>query len=281
MHPRNRYRSKHDFPALIALEPRLADHVLVKPTGEPTLDFGDRRALLLLNRTLLLRDYGLRHWDLPEGHLIPPIPGRLDYIHTLADLIGDAAGTRILDIGTGASLIYPILGVLEYGWQFVGTDISRRAVKVAGAIAAMNPQLKKRITVRMQPNASSIFTGMIGDREYFGATLCNPPFYESREAAVAAARKKWQQLGRKDGGLNFGGSDSELWTPGGEWQFLLRMIRESPAYAERVAWFTTLVSKGGYLKSAKAQLERLHAAEVKVLPMHQGNKKSRLLAWRF
>ena len=281
LHPRNRYRRKHDFPALVAQEPRLADHLLTNPAGQPTLDFGDRRALLLLNRTLLRRDYGLRHWDLPEGHLIPPIPGRLDYIHTLADLIGTAERPRILDIGTGASLIYPILGVLEYGWQFVGTDISPRAVKVAGAIAGMNPQLKKKVTVRLQADPQSIFAGVVTERDYFTATMCNPPFYESREAAVAAARKKWQKLGREDTGLNFGGSDSELWTPGGEWQFLLRMLRESAAYAERVDWFTTLVSKGGYLKSATAQLERLRAAEVRVLPMHQGNKKSRLLAWRF
>ena len=281
MHPRNRYRTKHDFPALVAQEPRLTDHLLTKPTGEPTLDFGNRRALLLLNRTLLRRDYGLRHWDLPEGHLIPPIPGRLDYIHTLADLIGSAEPSRILDIGTGASLIYPILGALEYGWQFVGTDISQRAVKVAGAIAGMNPQLKKRITVRLQRDPQMIFGGVITERDLFAATMCNPPFYESREAAIAAARKKWDKLGRDDAGLNFGGSDSELWTPGGEWQFLLRMIRESPAYAAQVGWFTTLVSKGGYLKSARDHLERLRAAEVKVLPMHQGNKKSRILAWRF
>ncbi|PPK84267.1 23S rRNA m(6)A-1618 methyltransferase [Neolewinella xylanilytica] len=278
MHPRNRYQDKHDFPALIAREPRLGEYLVTTPAGR-SLDFSKREALVLLNRALLRRDYGLTHWDLPEGHLVPPIPGRLDYIHALADLTGEPG--RVLDIGTGASLIYPILGVVEYRWDFVASDISARAVKVATAIATMNPVLKRRVDVRLQPEPSRFFTNVIRPGERFGATLCNPPFYESREAAVAAGKKKWRKLGREDNGLSFGGSDTELWTAGGEQQFLRNMIRESHAFGDRVGWFTTLVSKKGYLQAAKADLERLRAAEVRVLPMEQGNKRSRMLAWRF
>ena len=279
MHPRNRYREKHDFPALIEFTPELREYLTITPGGETSLDFSDNRALFLLNRTLLLRDYGLRHWDLPKGHLVPPIPGRLDYIHTLADLTGSPE--TVLDIGTGASLIYPILGVVEYGWSFIGTETNDKSVKVAQAIAAMNATLKKRVTVRQQPNPGNIFENVINPEEYFGATMCNPPFYENRFAAEAAGKKKWKKLGRKEAGLSFGGADSELWTAGGEQRFLLKMVKESFQYRQQVGWFTTLVSKKGYLKSATAELERVGAGEIRVIAMEQGNKKSRMLAWHY
>lgn len=249
------------------------------PDGKTSLDFTKRQALLLLNRALLRRDYHLSFWDLPEGHLVPPIPGRLDYVHTLADLIGRDA--QVLDVGTGASLIYPILGVSEYGWRFVASDIDPRSIRVATAIATMNDRLRGRIDVRRQPDADAIFQRVIRPGESFTATMCNPPFFESREAAEEAGNKKWKKLGRDDRGLSFGGSDRELWTPGGELQFLRRMIRESQDYARQVGWFTTLVSKRGYLPAAEAALGRSGARERKVLTMQQGNKKSRILAWRY
>ncbi|MGB3799572.1 MAG: 23S rRNA (adenine(1618)-N(6))-methyltransferase RlmF [Lewinella sp.] len=279
MHPRNRYRDKHDFQELIRLEPRLADYIITTPSGAVSLNFSERTALLLLNRTLLRRDYRLRHWDLPDGHLVPPLPGRLDYIHTLADLTGSPE--RVLDIGTGASLIYPILGTMEYGWEFVATDISDRAVKVATAIATMNKPLKKRIALRQQADPAHVFRGVVLPGERFGATMCNPPFYESRQAAEAAGRKKWSKLGREDTGLSFGGSDSELWTPGGERRFLRDMIRESVEFRSQIGWFTTLVSKRGYLDAVRRELDRVGADEVRVLNMQQGNKQSRVLAWQF
>ncbi len=257
----------------------MAEFTITTPAGKTSLDFTERKALLLLNRTLLRRDYRLRHWDVPEGHLVPPLPGRLDYIHALADLTDNPE--TVLDIGTGASLIYPVLGVMEYGWHFVGTDISERAVKVASAIARMNEPLKKYIVVRRQSDPGSIFRGVVREGERYGATMCNPPFYESRGDAEAAGRKKWTKLGRQNSGLSFGGSDSELWTPGGERRFLRDMIRESPAFGSQIEWFTTLVSKRGYLDAAQSELERVGAGEVRIIPMEQGNKKSRVLAWRF
>lgn len=279
MHPRNRYRAKHDFAALCRVVPALADYLTRNPAGQVTLDFSKREALLLLNKALLLRDYGLTHWDLPEGHLVPPIPGRLDYLHTLADL--HPAARRVLDIGTGASLIYPILAVREYDWSVVGSEVNARSVRVARAIVKFNPVLRNRIEVRQQSSPDCIFSGIVREGEYFDATLCNPPFYESRVAAEAAGSRKWSKLGRTDSGLSFGGADSELWTPGGERSFLRRMIAESVAYGRQVGWFTTLVSKKGYLEEARVALERQSVSEQRVLPLEQGNKRSRILAWTF
>jgi 23S rRNA (adenine1618-N6)-methyltransferase len=112
--------------------------------------------------------------------------------------------------------------------------------------------------------------------------MCNPPFYENAESAHAAARKKWSKLGKQHSStLNFGGQANELWTRGGEPAFLRRMIRESAIFVDQVGWFTTLVSQAGYLKIARQEFDRLGKLEVQILPMEQGGKKRRVLAWRF
>ena len=299
MHPRNRYAGPHDFTALSAVVPELADHFITTPDGRNSLDFTRPEAVRLLNRALLLRDYGLRHWDVPRGNLCPGVPGRLDYVHALADLLGveesDAARTqdakrgkkpalRGLDVGTGASLIYPILCLKEYGWRMVGTDVDDASLKVAGAIARFNPGLEKGIGLRKQPDRRAIFRNIILPGERFDFTMCNPPFFGSAAEAAAAARLKWEKLGVKTSAsptLNFGGQANELWTEGGEPAFLRRMILESTEFSAQVEWFTTLVSKKGYLKIAELEFGRYGITQTKTINIGRGGKLRRVLCWRF
>ena len=292
MHPRNRYAAPHDFPALARLTPELTEFFQLTPDGRTTLDFTAPRAVRLLNQTLLKRDYGLRHWDLPPGHLCPGVPGRLDYVHLIADLLNEDTdlppkdrSLTGLDVGTGASLIYPILAVREYGWRMVGTDIDPTSLRVARAIIDHNPVLKGRIELRHQTDRQAIFRNVVRPTDRFAFTMCNPPFFASAEEADRAADRKWRQLGRQQPKdtpvLNFGGSHNELTTPGGEAAFLRRMIRESAAFAEQVGWFTTLVSKKGYLRIGREELERTPAREHRTLDMEQGGKRRRILCWRF
>lgn len=313
MHPRNRYQKPHDFPALAIVVPELAAYFVTTPDGRISLDFADPGAVRQLNKALLLRDYGLKYWDIPAGNLCPGVPGRLDYVHLIADLLAgnDQAGSRDvgtthtgrhqarpqvqgnafkeqgrttgLDIGTGASLIYPILGVMEYGWHFVGTDVDERSLKVAEAIAGFNPGLKGKIALRRQPDRTAIFANVIRPGEYFAFTMCNPPFFDSAAAAAAAARQKWEKLGKADQPsptLNFGGQANELWTAGGEPAFLRRMIGESVEYGAQVGWFTTLVSKKGYLKIAEIEFGRIGITDWRVVGMGRGGKIRRVLCWR-
>lgn len=278
MHPKNRYLNKHDFGELTALEPELDRYIIEVPGDRTSLDFTNPRAVYLLNRTLLRRDYGLDHWDIPAGNLTPAVPGRLDYVHALAELAPEA--NRVLDIGTGASLIYPVLGVREYGWSFVATDIDPRSLLVARAIVEYNRGLQA-IEIREQPNPKHIFRNIIGAGDHFDLSMCNPPFYSSCSEANSASRKKWATLGRGNHGRSFAGSENELHTPGGEAKFLTGMIAESACFSEQVGWFTTLVSKKGYLSSARSQLKGLAVAEHRTIRLAQGNKRMRILAWRF
>ncbi|MCB1274941.1 23S rRNA (adenine(1618)-N(6))-methyltransferase RlmF [Prosthecobacter sp.] len=279
LHPRSRFRSRYDFPRLVAAHPALAAFVKMNAHGDAGIDYADPRAVKALNAALLADAYGLRSWDLPAGHLCPPIPGRSDYIHHLADLVDlrSGADVRVLDVGTGASVIYPLIGVCEYGWSFVGAEVDASSLHWAQKNAALTGQIE----LRQQRNAAQCFRGIILPGERFAATMCNPPFHASAAEASAGARRKQQNLGLKAQALNFGGTAGELWCEGGELGFVRRMIAESREFAAQCAWFTTLVSKSEHLPRFEKALRQVEAIEVRIIDMAQGQKKSRILAWRF
>ena len=110
LHPRNLHNQGYDFPALVTSYPALASHVKPNPYGNLSIDFSNPLAVKTLNAALLNRHYNIADWDIPDGALCPPIPGRADYIHYIADLVGpENPDIKLLDIGTGANGIYPLL----------------------------------------------------------------------------------------------------------------------------------------------------------------------------
>ena len=283
LHPRNRFRTRYDFPQLIACSPPLAAWVKPNAHGDHSIDFADPQAVKALNQALLKQAYGLQHWDIPPGYLCPPIPGRSDYIHHLADLISARHGpeVRVLDIGTGANCIYPLIGACEYGWSFVGAEVDSVALRWAKKLVASNPSVAGLIECRPQPSAMKCFQGLIKAGECFDLTMCNPPFHASAAEAIAGSQRKLRNLGGKKEGLNFGGKAGELWCEGGELAFIRRMIEESVSFATNCGWFTTLVSKSDHLPRLQKTLRQMKADEVRIIDMAQGQKKSRILAWRF
>ncbi|HMO03970.1 MAG TPA: 23S rRNA (adenine(1618)-N(6))-methyltransferase RlmF [Kiritimatiellia bacterium] len=284
-HPRNLHRDGYDYTVLTARCPELAARVVEHVRGGPTIDFTDPESVRALNRALLLTGYGLDDWSLPPGALCPPVPGRADLIHHLADLLGpDAREAALLDIGTGASVIYPAIGAAAYGWRFVGTECDPAAAAWAGDLVARNPVLAGRVEIRRQPDPLQVFAGVTRPGERFAASLCNPPFFASEEEADAATRRKLRALGVSDAGppaRHFGGSAHELWCAGGEDGFLGRMIDESAARPRLCRWFTTLVSSDGRLPALRRRLVAAGAAEVRVIGWALGVKPTRLLAWTF
>lgn len=296
LHPRNRHQGHYDLHALARAYPELTAHIIRAAEGSHTLDFANPQAVTALNRALLLHQYGIREWAIPEGYLCPPVPGRADYIHALADLLGESHDGKIptgeklvgLDIGTGANLIYPLLGRVEYQWRFVGADIDSAALDNAARILAANPLLAPGVRLRHQPTSSRIFGGIVGTDEQFDFTLCNPPFHASQAEATSGSQRKWRNLGKGGKGssgkapaLNFGGQQNELMCDGGEAVFLSRMITDSAAIAGQVFWFTTLVSKAVNLPVLQQQLQTQQARDIRIIPMAQGQKHSRLLAWTY
>lgn len=292
LHPKNLHRGSYDLEALIKTSPELDRHVFVNSYGNQTLNFSDPKAVIALNQALLKHYYQVEHWEIPNGFLCPPVPGRADYIHYLGDLLAQGnSGTvpnqsRIhgLDIGTGANLIYPLLGVAIQGWRMYGAELNLKALASAKAILSNNPSFQPKIELRAQPEASRIFHGIIQKEEFFDFTLCNPPFHDSPESAQEGSRRKVRNLTgkvNKKAVLNFGGQAAELWTEGGEMTFIENMIKESVDFKNQVFWFTCLVSKSEHLKPLEALLKRSGVNSKLIFEMSQGNKKSRFLAWTF
>jgi len=289
-HPRNPHRFGYDFERLISACPDLKKFVAVNAHQIETIDFSDPNAVKALNKALLISQYGIENWDIPENYLCPPIPGRADYIHHIADLLAATNGNQIpegpetcgLDIGTGANGIYPIIGNSVYGWSFVATDIDEKALENFVKIIEANPKLNDAISLQQQLNPRFIFKDIILPEDKFAFTVCNPPFHASaEEAAKSTLRKNHNLHGKKTTALNFGGQNAELWCEGGELAFVTQMIYESAKYPMQVLWFTTLVSKESNLSNIHKVLNKVNAAEIKTVDMAQGQKSSRFVAWTF
>ena len=208
LHPRNRHQGRYDFARLVLADAQLASFININAHGELGIDFADPVAVKALNRTLLKDSYGIVGWDISAHNLCPPVPGRADYVHYVADLLASShqgvvpkkKGVQVLDIGTGANCIYPLIGVSEYRWQFVASDINAASLANAQKILDANPKLAQQITLRIQTSPNAVFNSIVHDNEWFDLSMCNPPFHTSLAEAREGTQRKWQNLGKENYG---------------------------------------------------------------------------------
>jgi 23S rRNA (adenine1618-N6)-methyltransferase len=292
LHPRNQHRERYDFKLLIQGSPELAPFVQLNIHGDESIDFANPEAVKMLNSALLKQYYALQYWDIPPGYLCPPIPGRADYIHYMAELLGRynygkvPTGHRVtcLDVGVGSNCIYPIIGSHEYGWRFIGSDIDPVAIESANKIVDANPRLQGAVECRLQANPADIFYGVLQKDEIIDLVVCNPPFHASLEDSQAENLRKLSNLAQTEVSTptqNFGGQAGELWCDGGEEKFVRSMVRQSRQHLKNCFWFSSLVAKKSHLQGIYDELRKAKAEDVKTIPMGQGNKSSRVVAWTF
>ncbi len=291
LHPRNKNKTRYDLSAMAKTCPALQDFIQPNKRGEDSINFSDPAAVRMLNKAILQFYYGIEYWDFPKENLCPPIPGRAEYLHHIADLLGEdnegipmGKNTICLDVGTGASCIYPIIGVTEYRWHFIASDIDPNSLNAAQKNIDNNPSLKGNIILRKQKNAKHIFKGIIQSKDKIDISICNPPFHSSLEEATKGTRRKVKNLtGKKQKSpkLNFSGNYNELIYEGGEYQFICNMITESKIFAKQVLWFSSLVSKESNLKKIYKFIKNKKPADIQTLPIQTGNKSSRIIAWTY
>ena len=292
MHPRNPHRFRYDFEQLIKVCPELTPFVKLNKFNVESIDFADPQAVKMLNKALLKQFYDIAVWDIPAHYLCPPIPGRADYIHHMADLLASSnndviptgPSVRVLDIGVGANCIYPIIGHKAYGWHFVGSDIDPVAIRTANQIIASNPSLKGAVECRLQSTPSNIFSNIMKTGEIFDLAICNPPFHSNAQEASEGSERKARNLSSEKtttAQLNFGGQNNELWCEGGEAEFVRRMVKQSSELPNRCLWYSSLVSKKSNLYAINKALKKAKALQVRTIEMTHGQKQSRIVAWTF
>jgi 23S rRNA (adenine1618-N6)-methyltransferase len=283
LHPKNKHKNGYNFKELCEVYSDLQEFVFVNKYDTETIDFANPKAVKAINTALLFKHYNLKFWDFPDDNLCPPIPGRVDYIHHLNDLFissGITKNVSVMDIGIGANCIYPLLGNAEYNWSFVGTDIDKKSLDRAEKIIKKN-DLSDVIKLKQQKDSTHIFTDILTVDDKFSGTICNPPFYGSQEEAMMENSRKLEGLGKETKARNFSGKQQELWYKGGEKAFIHTYLYESSKFKTNCFWYTTLVSKKENVQSMYDSLNKLGATEIKTIPMSQGNKVTRFIAWTF
>lgn len=283
LHEQNLHRKGYNFELLTATVPSLKSYLKANKRGQLTIDFSDATSVRLLNKALILSHYELDYWELPEQYLCPAVPGRAEYIHHIANHYRlQNQDICVLDIGTGASLIYPIIGTYHYSWRFIASDISAASLNNARSIIEHNERLQNKVILRQQSNGSYIFRNVMQRDDRVDLMICNPPFYASREDAQKSHQRKNRNLKiRKGTPPNFSGLSHELWVKGGERQFLTNIIRESKAYVQQIKRYSSLVSRETYLHGAIKALQQQKVKHYEVIEFGTSNKKSRILTWNY
>ncbi|MDA3885537.1 MAG: 23S rRNA (adenine(1618)-N(6))-methyltransferase RlmF [Candidatus Delongbacteria bacterium] len=292
LHKRNKNREKYDLKAMCDSNPELIKYIQPNKLGIDSINFADPSAVKILNKAILHYYYGIKYWEFPKENLCPAIPGRAEYIHHVADLLSENNNGEIplgesitcLDIGIGACCVYPIIGVTEYKWNFIGSDISSKSIESSQNIVNSNPTLKGKVKCTLQNHTKNIFRGIIKKEDKIDITICNPPFHSSIEEAIKGTARKVKNLtGIKTNSpkLNFSGNNNELVYEGGELKFISNMILESKEFAKDCLWFSTLVSKESNLKKIYKILKQNNPTEIRTINFETGNKSSRIVTWTY
>ena len=282
MHPENKHRNGYDFKALMSVNPELKQFVQTNKYGNLSIDFSNHKAVKVLNTALLQQYYDINFWDFSDTNLTPPVPGRADYLYYLKDLLNKhnvlQKPVKILDIGTGAGLIYPLLGCRLFHWQFTASDINKKSLQNAQKIIDKN-NLSECIELRLQTQPENILKGIVKPEDQFSASMCNPPFFKSKEDALKATSRKNKNLGLATKNRNFSGVDQELWTQGGEVAFVKKYIDESRVFSKQISLFTSLVSNHKNIPQLIRHLKRQKIKHYEVVTFGQGQKQMNILVW--
>jgi len=277
------YKEDVDFTTLAQQDADFAE--VLKSNGQ--LDFSNPESIQQLTKSLLKRDFGLRI-SLPPDRLCPPIPNRLNYLLWIQDLLDTTIDSYTdiyepkrevlgLDIGSGASCIYPLLGCAQRpNWRFAGTDIDDTSLQFARDNIRTN-NLQNRIKIiQTQPDGPLLPLDALRF-ENIDFSMCNPPFYSSKAEMLASAASK-----QRPPFTACTGSETEMVTSGGEVAFVSRIIEESITLCDRVQWYTSMLGKFSSLATLVQILREKRIDNYAVTEFVQGSKTRRWgIGWSF
>ncbi|XP_034557103.1 RNA N6-adenosine-methyltransferase mettl16 isoform X2 [Notolabrus celidotus] len=279
MHPRNRYKDKPpDFGYLASKYPDFQQHVHTSLAGRPVVNFKEPEAVRALTCTLLKEDFGLTI-QIPLERLIPTVPLRLNYIHWVEDLIdGQKQLRRGIDIGTGASCIYPLLGATMNGWYFLATEVDDICFDYATKNVEQN-NLSDLIRVVKVPQKTLLMDALKEETEIvYDFCMCNPPFFANQLEAKGVNSRNSRRP--PPSSVNTGGV-TEIMAEGGELEFVKRIIHDSLQLKKRLRWYSCMLGKKCSLAPLKEELRKQGVPKVTHTEFCQGRTMRWALAWSF
>ncbi|XP_052612026.1 LOW QUALITY PROTEIN: RNA N6-adenosine-methyltransferase METTL16 [Peromyscus californicus insignis] len=283
MHARNRYKDKPpDFAYLASKYPDFKQHIQINLNGRVSLNFKDPEAVRALTCTLLREDFGLSI-DIPLERLIPTVPLRLNYIHWVEDLIGHQDSDkstlrRGIDIGTGASCIYPLLGATLNGWYFLATEVDDMCFNYAKKNVEQN-NLSDLIKVVKVPQKTLLMDALKEESEIiYDFCMCNPPFFANQLEAQGVNSRNSRRP--PPSSVNTGGI-TEIMAEGGELEFVKRIIHDSLQLKKRLRWYSCMLGKKCSLAPLKEELRIQGVPKVTFTEFCQGRTMRWALAWSF
>ncbi|KAH6907499.1 methyltransferase 10 domain-containing protein [Coprinopsis sp. MPI-PUGE-AT-0042] len=300
MHPRNPYRNGVDFAVLARQFEPLSTHLKHSPDGRQIIDFNDEAAQRELTKAILKCDYKL-DLELPADRLCPPVPNRLNYVLWIQDLVreistsrlwagdGDKAGVRGLDVGTGASAIYPLLACsLDETWTMIATELDEASYTCAKANVDRN-SVGSRIDV-YRVDGARIFEPLyhLQPSEQIDFSMCNPPFYSSKDE-VDTLRTSKEELPAQ---VCTGGELEMIYPPppsseedwekeGGEVAFVGRMVMESLQLRAKCRWYTSMLGRLSSVPKVEELLRRHDITNYIITKFVQGRTRRWAIGWSF
>ncbi|KAG7480185.1 hypothetical protein JOB18_045329 [Solea senegalensis] len=279
MHPRNRYKDRPpDFTYLASKYPDFQQHVHTSLTGRPVVNFKEPEAVRALTCTLLKEDFGLTI-EIPLERLIPTVPLRLNYIHWVEDLTdGQKRPRRGIDIGTGASCIYPLLGATMNDWYFLATEVDDICFDFATKNVEQN-NLSDLIKVVKVPQKTLLMDALKEETEIiYDFCMCNPPFFANQLEAMGVNSRNSRRP--PPSSVNTGGV-TEIMAEGGELEFVKRIIHDSLQLKKRLRWYSCMLGKKCSLAPLKEELRKQGVPKVTHTEFCQGRTMRWALAWSF
>ncbi|KAI0177948.1 hypothetical protein BJ166DRAFT_36121 [Pestalotiopsis sp. NC0098] len=277
------YRDEIDFAALAAQDEKLQPYL----KADRHLDFADPGSVMQLTKSLLKVDFDLI-LDLPGDKLCPPVPNRHNYIlwikalldsssETYSELYEPERSVKGLDIGTGASAIYPLLGCTQRpGWSFIATDIDGKSLSWARKNIEAN-KLESRIQLLKRSTTDTMIPLDDAGVENIDFVMTNPPFYSSETELLELAESKAQPPNSA-----CTGAAHEMVCDGGEVGFFRRIFDESLSLRSRVQWYTIMLGKQSSLEAIIPALQDRGIDNYAVAQFVQGTRTRRwAVGWSF
>lgn len=156
-----------------------------------------------------------------------------------------------IDVGVGASCIYPLLGcTARPNWKFIGTDIDDKSFNHAVYNATNNDLDRSIRLVKTLPNEPFWDLEKL-KIEKADFTMCNPPFYDSKEDMMSTFEKDSAPHAVCTG------AEVEMVTRGGEAAYVSSMVEESKSLSTKIQWYTSQLGKVASLPIVVKKLKEL------------------------